>query len=75
LSNRDATYLVTRVYHGMLQDAARELDLDRLIAEQTPGGLNEQALANAESLGITNIHNTIQDAMFRRIVGETDGSL
>jgi pyrroline-5-carboxylate reductase len=79
LPKAQASYLVTRYYHGMMQDAVRQAGrddaLDKLIAEQTPGGLNEQALANAESLAVMDAYNKVQDAMFRRILGESDGCL
>jgi len=102
MSREQATFVVTRSYHGMMQDAVRRLMecrsdddkddiddtagsgsgsstaavlLDELIAEQTPGGLNEQALANLETLGVMDSYSTVQAALFRRIVGETDGSL
>ena len=79
-----ATYVVTRFYYGMMQDAARQCGttvagtsdaLDRLIAEQTPGGLNEQGLANLEHLGTMDAYNQVQDAIWRRITGQSDGSL
>jgi pyrroline-5-carboxylate reductase len=75
LSPEGASFLVTRYYHGMILDAMREPNFDKLIEDQTPGGLNEQALVNAESLGIEDIQNKVQDAMFRRLLGESDGSL
>lgn len=79
MSKDKASYLVTRYYYGMMQDVVREScrgnTLDKLIAEQTPGGLNEQALANAESLGVMNAYENIQDAIFHRILGESDGSM
>lgn len=75
LSSDGATRLVIRTYHGMMQDAMRKFDLDELIAEQTPGGLNEQALANAEALGSFDMYNKVQDALLRRISGQSDGSL
>lgn len=87
MSPDQATYVVTRFYYGMMQDAARQCGssttvlegasdaLDRLIAEQTPGGLNEQGLANLEHLGTMEAYNQVQDAIWRRITGQSDGSL
>jgi pyrroline-5-carboxylate reductase len=83
LSTDAATNLVLRYYSAMIQDALRATTtessqhpvLDQLIAEQTPGGLNEQALANAEAFDVFQSYNKLQDAMFLRILGESDGSL
>lgn len=79
LPKDQASFLIIRHYHAMMQDAVRLNNdpdaLDKLIAEQTPGGLNEQALANAQSLGVMDAFDTVQDAMFRRILRESDGSL
>ena len=83
LTRDQATYVVTRFYYGMMQDAVRQCGnstgaseaLDRLIAEQTPGGLNEQGLANLDQLGTMDAYNQVQDAIWRRITGQSDGSL
>jgi pyrroline-5-carboxylate reductase len=82
LSSAEATNLVLQYYSGMIQDALRAADadasidvLDQLVAEQTPGGLNEQGIANAEGLGVFQSYNQIQDAMLKRILGESDGSV
>jgi pyrroline-5-carboxylate reductase len=75
----DASYLVGRYYWGMVQDAERGCDepsrFDHLIAEQTPGGLNEQALGNLNSLGLNEIYDKAQNAVLSRIQGKSDGSL
>lgn len=51
----DASYLVGRQYWGMMQDAERSCQepsrFDDLIAEQTPGGLNEQVRRVADCRG------------------------
>lgn len=43
---KDASYFLARNYQSMIQDAERKCEdpnhFDDLIAEQTPGGLNEQ---------------------------------
>jgi len=76
---KDASYLVGRYYWGMMQDAERDCDepnrFDELVAEQTPGGLNEQALGNLQSLGVMQSYDQVQDAMLARIQGKSDGSL
>jgi pyrroline-5-carboxylate reductase len=82
VSTAEATNLVLRYYASMIQDALRasEVDgandvLEQRIAEQTPGGLNEQGIANAEKLGVFQSYNQMQDAMRKRISGESDGSV
>jgi len=51
--------------------------LEELIAEQTPGGLNEQALRNYGEVlgGFEDLQQPVMDAILSRIRGETDGSL
>lgn len=79
LTQSDASYLVGRMFWGMMQDAERKCTEDgafeELIAEQTPGGLNEQALRNWSDLGALRDLDRVQDALFDRIAGRTDGSL
>jgi len=83
MTKNKATYVIARYYYGMMQDAARQCGdeagasaaLDLLIEEQTPGGLNEQGLANLEALGAMESYNKVQDAILSRIKGESDGSL
>lgn len=78
-----ATYVVTRYYNSMLQDCVRQCAvedeasaaLDRLIEDQTPGGLNEQGLKNLQILGVMKSYDQIQDAIFSRITGASDGTL
>ena len=48
---------------------------EELIAEQTPGGLNEQGLENLTKLGAIDAFDKVQDAMLDRIEGKSDGSL
>jgi pyrroline-5-carboxylate reductase len=75
----DASYLVGRYYWGMVQDAERGCvepsHFDELIAEQTPGGLNQQGLSNLESLGVMDSYDKVQSAILSRIQGNSDGSL
>lgn len=49
--------------------------LEGLIEEQTPGGLNEQALANFNKLGGAEGQRRIMDAILSRIQGNSDGSV
>ena len=50
-------------------------ELDELIAEQTPGGLNEQGLENLSTLGALKAYDQVQDSILARIQGKSDGSL
>lgn len=79
LSQKDASDLVIQQHIAMLQDALKtggdEKILDELIEEQTPGGLNEQALANWQQLGGLDSYNQILDAILARLKGESDGSI
>mmetsp|Transcript_12413 Transcript_12413/g.27367 ORF Transcript_12413/g.27367 Transcript_12413/m.27367 type:complete len:158 (+) Transcript_12413:2-475(+) len=74
-----ANSLVTGQYHSMMVDAStRVASLDgfeQLIEEQTPGGLNEQALRNHDQLGTFDNYFAVQDAMLKRILGKSGGSL
>jgi pyrroline-5-carboxylate reductase len=49
--------------------------LEELIAEQTPGGLNEQALSNFVTLGGVQGQRQVMDAILSRIRGQSDGSV
>ena len=75
----DASYLVARQYMGMVQDALRDCEnpsrFDDLIAEQTPGGFNEQALRNLGKLGLFNMYDQAMDALLDRLEGRSDGSI
>lgn len=80
LSKLDASNLVIRQYEAILHDAAarggEDADiLDELIAEQTPGGLNEQGLRNLDTLGAVAAYDKVMDATLSRIKGDSDGSL
>ena len=79
LSDEDATYLVVKQYLAMLQDAERRDNtpnrLDLLIEEQTRGGLNEQALAHIDTLGVLDAYQRTMNATFQCIQGKSDGSL
>lgn len=76
---KDASYYVGRMYWGMIQDAVQDSysprRFDDLIDEQTPGGLNEQALGNLEKLGVLNAYDKAMDALLSRLDGTSEGSL
>lgn len=76
---QDASYYLGRHYLSMIQDAERNCadptHFDRLIAEQTPGGLNEQALTNLETQGVYDAYNVAMDATLSRLEGKTDGNI
>jgi len=80
ISKQDATYLVGKLFWGMMQDAERQCQdnenaFEELIDEQTPGGLNEQGLKNWRELGALESLSVVQDKLFERICGKSDGSL
>ena len=79
VSPQQASYYVGRQYWGMMQDAVYECDnpsrFDDLVEEQTPGGLNEQALGNLEKLGLFDAYEMVMDALLSRMEGKSDGSL
>lgn len=77
---KDATYFVGRQYASMMHDAEHGCHknsnhFEELVAEQTPGGLNEQALSNLKKLGIFGAYDKAMEAVLSRLHGETDGSL
>lgn len=71
-----ASYAVGRLYENMVQDihrVIREPDgFDALIAEQTPGGLNEQGLNDLTRRGVLDAYDEVQKALFSRIRGDSD---
>ena len=77
---KDASYFVAQQYSSMMQDALEDCDtnakrLDDLVEEQTPGGLNEQALHNLEQQGVWGAYEKVMDALLDRLEGRSDGSL
>lgn len=82
-----ASFLISRMYHSMIQDVIRKSSSSddqndknnnlfrELIAEQTPGGLNEQVLKNLNTLGVMDAYDVAQTAVVQRIQGKSDGSL
>lgn len=81
LSKQEASDLIIQQYVGAIQEALRDEDkqnpdlLDNLIEEQTPGGLNEQALKNFAMLNGLNAQTKVADAIVSRIRGDSDGSI
>jgi pyrroline-5-carboxylate reductase len=85
LSKEQASFLVIKQCVGAILDTDRvDKDgtsrtdasrLEKLIEEQTPGGLNEQALANYVKLGGPEGQAKIMNAIVSRIRGESDGSV
>lgn len=73
----DASYFVARQYLSMVQDAERNCKdpnrFDELIAEQTPGGINEQSLKNLEGQGVFEAYDAAMDAILARLEGKSDG--
>jgi pyrroline-5-carboxylate reductase len=79
VDSEKASYLITKQYLGGVQEAGLDIDdpsrLDDLIAEQTAGGLNAQALDNLETLGGLDAQQKIMDKILERIRGDSDGSI
>ena len=80
LSKADATTLVVKQFAASVGDALQnchENRLEDLIAEQTPGGLNEQALNNYGTVlnGFQDLQEPVMDAILSRIRGDTNGSI
>jgi pyrroline-5-carboxylate reductase len=72
------SYFVGRTYLGLAQDAEARCTeaghYDHLVAENTPGGMNEQAIANLRRLGVYAAYDTAQDALLQRLGGSGDGA-
>jgi pyrroline-5-carboxylate reductase len=83
VSPKDANNVIGRQYWGMTKDALVKShveenavdSLDVLIAEQTPGGLNEQALRNLQGAGVLDRYRDVMAAVLERIQGKSDGSM
>lgn len=75
----DANQVVARQYCAIIKDSLVRVDdvnsLDKLIAEQTPGGLNEQALKNLDEVGALDQYERVMQATLSRIRGESNGYL
>lgn len=85
LDGAQATVMVGKWYESMVRDVLERVEdnenedksraLDDLIAEQTPGGLNEQGIVNLTKLGVWEAYGKVQSALHDRIAGKSDGSL
>lgn len=75
----DASYFLGRTYLGLAQDAASKCTdpshFDCLVDENTPGGLNEQAIANLTRMGVYSAYCAAQDAILERLAGDGDGEI
>lgn len=70
LSAQDADKLIKQQYLGAVAHASTSgLDLDELVEEQTPGGLNEQALRQLEENGVMTVYDQAMDSVYDRIRG------
>jgi pyrroline-5-carboxylate reductase len=77
LDSATATAWVTRLYQGMLHDVVQRLDdddpkqnaklLDEMVAEQTPGGLNEQGIRQLTQAGVWEAYDSVSDGLLERI--------
>jgi pyrroline-5-carboxylate reductase len=76
---KDASYVVAQQYSSMMQDALEDCTnperFEELIEEQTPGGLNEQALQNLGNQGVWGAYEKVMDALLDRLEGRSDGAL
>ena len=79
IDHKDASFLVGKQYQAIVKDVERQCDepgrLEELIEEQTPGGINKQALENLDSLGGLDAYTRVMDAIADRIDGTSDGNL
>lgn len=76
ISSEKASYFLTNIYSNMIKDALlSDKSFDELIEEQTPGGLNEQALRNMDQLGVYESYGKVMDALYSRMDGKSDGSV
>jgi pyrroline-5-carboxylate reductase len=77
IAKEDASFLVGKQYQAIVNDLERHADepdrLEELIEEQTPGGINQQALDNLDSLGGLDAYARSLDAIAGRINGTSDG--
>jgi len=76
---KDASYFLGKQYLAMIRDAERNCEdpnhIEDLIGEQTPGGLNEQALKNLGKLGGLDAYDGVMDAVLSRLEGATNGNI
>lgn len=73
IDKKDASFLVGKQYQAIVKDVERQCNdpgrLEALIEEQTPGGINEQALANLDGQGGLDAYTSALDGIANRIDG------
>lgn len=70
VGDADAAAFVGTFYSGIAADSAKQTDgegLSHLIAEQTPGGLNEEAIRRLSEAGCYESEATALDAILARL--------
>lgn len=75
----DASYYIGRTYLGIAKDAEAKCSdpnhFKDLIEEQTPGGINQQAIENLTKLGALDNYDTAMDKILERLKGGGDGKV
>lgn len=67
----NADKLITQQYFGAVAHAVNAgIGLDALVEEQTPGGLNEQALRELDEKGVLQVYDQVMNSVHKRIRGE-----
>ena len=62
---------MTQQYFGAVAHAVSSgIGLDALVEEQTPGGLNEQALRELDENGVLKVYDQVMDSVHKRIRGK-----
>ena len=76
IDKKDASYLVGKQYQAIVKDVERQCSepgrLEELIEEQTPGGINKEALENLDSLGGLDAYASVMDSIANRIDGTSN---
>ena len=74
---KDASYYIGRTYLGIAKDAEAKCTDPKhftdLIEEQTPGGINQQAIENLTKLGALDSYDKAMDKILERLTGRGDG--
>ena len=65
-------FFVKEIYGGMARDLQSK-SIDSLIAEQTPGGINEMSIRNWENLGGGAVVGSMCDGVLERLEGKGNG--
>jgi len=73
----DASFFLGRTYLGLAQAAEANCKdpqhFTELVKENTPGGLNEQAISNLRTLGVQGAYGLAMDGALERLRGQGDG--